>query len=174
MEQVSRRSSNSSAQRRLSPQMSLVVPGVMAASLSPAPTRLAPPSESEAQAQRRFSEHEAAVARHNSRRAAKRSKSVMYRAGGGPRRGPARRNSTDIQAPDMHTQQQQQHLLLDPYAAAAAAQQQQQQQQQYVAQQQQLAQMQQQQQHMQVPLHATLSAPSPSRRSSSLRHRSNR
>jgi hypothetical protein len=58
---------------------------------------LAPPSDEELLAQRRFSEVNAAIERHNSRRQAKRSQSVMYR----PQRRAARRRSTEIDVADV-------------------------------------------------------------------------
>lgn len=96
---ASRRNSGSSGgfHRRLSPQMSLTVPPAMGPQLSPTSpmsmSRLAPPTDEELVAQRRFSEVTAAIERHNSRRKAKRSQSVMYR----PQRRAARRRSTEME-----------------------------------------------------------------------------
>ncbi len=54
-------------------------------------------------AQRRFSEVDAAIERHNSRRQAKRSQSVMYRAGqpGGQRRSRSKRSGADANKPEL-------------------------------------------------------------------------
>lgn len=54
-------------------------------------------------AQRRFSEVDAAIERHNSRRQAKRSQSVMYRVGqtGGPRRSRSKRSGADVHKPEL-------------------------------------------------------------------------
>ena len=109
-----------------------------------------PPTESELQAQRRFSEVNAAIERHNSRRQAKRSQSVMYRN----KKKTNRRNS-EIGGPDF-----------DPFQQHPNAVRQQQQ----LQQQQQLHLQQQQQPYLRVipglqpplPLQATRSAPSPS------------
>lgn len=102
MEEVSRRNSGGHGHRRISPQMSLTVPdsALAPSAASPASSthalHLAPPSEGEMQAQRRFSEVNAAIERHNSRRQAKqRSQSVMYRN----KRRTARRNS-DVRDPN--------------------------------------------------------------------------
>lgn len=85
MDEVSRRNSNSSSyHRRLSPQVSLnVVPPSAGhspiANLPSGGGSLLVPPTAEMLAQRRFSEVSAAIERHNSRRQAKRSQSVMYR-----------------------------------------------------------------------------------------------
>ena len=179
MEEVSRR--NSGSHRRVSPQMSLAVPntgpGQQQQLMAPSPSASSansanssrhlapptgvglppPPTESELQAQRRFSEVNAAIERHNSRRQAKRSQSVMYRN----KKKTNRRNS-EIGGPDFDPFQQ--------HPNAVRQQQQMQQQQQVMQQQQVLQQQQQQQPYLRVipglqpplPLQATRSAPSPS------------
>ncbi len=67
---------------------------------------LAPPNASQL-AQRRFSEVDAAIERHNSRRQAKRSQSVMYRQnqqlphGGQQRRNRGKRSGSDVNTNDV-------------------------------------------------------------------------
>jgi len=148
MEEVSRRPSNASSyHRRISPQMSLTVPpGSTAANMQPSPSHLAPPSDAELQAQRRFSDVNAAVDRHNSRRAARRAQSMHHRGrrrggqgGAGAPPGPGRRNSSDyltvtsLQVPGMMA------LGAPPLSPGGLA------------------------PAPAMPLHHTLSAPSPSR-----------
>ena len=93
-EVVSRRNSNSSYHRRVSPQVSINVPAPAAPPGPGGATLLAPPT-AEMLAQRRFSEVSAAIERHNSRRQAKRSQSVMYRQ----KRRATRRNSEIRRSP---------------------------------------------------------------------------
>ena len=62
---------------------------------------LAPPSASQL-AQRRFSEVDAAIERHNSRRQAKRSQSVMYRQN--QQQVPQRRNRSKRSGSDVNSQ----------------------------------------------------------------------
>ena len=70
--------------------------------LSPTqPMLLAPPSASQL-AQRRFSEVDAAIERHNSRRQAKRSQSVMYRQN--QQQVPQRRNRSKRSGSDVNSQ----------------------------------------------------------------------
>lgn len=88
IEEASRRNSNASFHRRVSPQVSLNVPVPSNPPCSTTGALLAPPT-AEMVAQRRFSEVSAAIERHNSRRQAKRSQSVMYRN----KRRASRRNS---------------------------------------------------------------------------------
>jgi hypothetical protein len=73
---------------------------------------LAPPSASQL-AQRRFSEVDAAIERHNSRRQAKRSQSVMYRQNanlphGGRNRNRNKRSGSDVNTNDVEAVQVQQ------------------------------------------------------------------
>ena len=72
---------------------------------------LAPPNASQL-AQRRFSEVDAAIERHNSRRQAKRSQSVMYRqnqqlphGGGQQRRNRSKRSGSDVNTNDVEAVQ---------------------------------------------------------------------
>ena len=77
--------------------------------LSPTqPMLLAPPSASQL-AQRRFSEVDAAIERHNSRRQAKRSQSVMYRQNQQQvpqRRNRSKRSGSDVNSQDVEAVQQ--------------------------------------------------------------------
>jgi len=67
---------------------------------------------SEDLAQRRFSEVDAAIERHNSRRQAKRSQSVMYRGGqpGGARRTRSKRSSVDSHNAELDLAQPNRHM----------------------------------------------------------------
>ena len=94
---------------------------------------LAPPSASQL-AQRRFSEVDAAIERHNSRRQAKRSQSVMYRQNAnlphGRNRNRSKRSGSDVNTNDVEAVQvQQRRRESRPVIVAPTSQQQQQQQQ---------------------------------------------
>ena len=90
--------------QRLSPQNSLL---------------LAPPSQ-EALAQRRFSEVNAAIERHNSRRQAKRSQSVMYRNKRGTQGGNQRAKRTNsVNAEDADIYRSSRNRALPATATAA-------------------------------------------------------